>query len=158
MTTAKKQKKVTRASIDAFFQSGTIAVAGVSRKPKKFGHEMFREMRLKGIPVVPINPHADEILGEKCFKDINSLPPEIKTLLILTQKKDTPAVVEQAIGKGIQRIWMQQMSETKEAIEQAEKNNIEVIHGKCIFMFAEPVSSVHKFHRWIYRLFGVMPK
>jgi hypothetical protein len=50
------------------------------------------------------------------------------------------------------------MSEAKNTIKIAEEYQKEIIHRKCIFMFAEPVKGVHKFHRFIMKLFGMFPK
>jgi heterodisulfide reductase subunit B len=50
------------------------------------------------------------------------------------------------------------MSETEETLKIAQENDTEIIHHKCIFMFAEPVSGLHKFHRTINKIIGKMPK
>ena len=58
---------------------------------------------------------------------------------------------------GVKNIWMQQGSESENAIEFCNKNEINVIHGECILMFAEPVKSIHSFHRWVNKLIGKYP-
>jgi hypothetical protein len=50
------------------------------------------------------------------------------------------------------------MSDTKITVEIAQENNISLITNECIFMFAEPVSGIHKFHRAIKKFFGRLPK
>ena len=59
--------------VSRFLSLGKYAVAGVSRDPKKFGHVMFRELRQKGMDVVPINPNADTIDGVKCYSSVSEL-------------------------------------------------------------------------------------
>ena len=87
-----------------------------------------------------------------------SVPGEIENLLIAVPKSQTIDVAKQAKEKGVKRIWIQQMSDTTEALEMVKEAGIELIAKKCIFMFAEPVSGVHKFHRFIAKLFGGLYK
>lgn len=149
---------VTRKEIDNFLESKKLAIAGVSRNKKKFGYHVFRDLTKLGYDVYPINPNADTIDGKKCFNNVSALPAGISSLLILTPKSDTDAVLRDAINKGITNIWVQQMSDTKDTIRIAEEYQKEIIHKKCIYMFAEPVMGVHKFHRAILKLFGMLPK
>ena len=95
--------------IEKFISSTPIAIAGVSRNPKKFGYTAFKELKDKGMNAIPINPFADEIQGVKVFHDVNSLPEDVKSLLILTKKEETADIVKQAKEKGIKQIWIQQI-------------------------------------------------
>ncbi len=149
---------VTKRDIEKFLEPKKLAIAGVSRNPKKFGYQVFRDLKAGGYEVYPVNPNADKINGDKCYKSIKDLPADIKSILILTPKKETDNALREAINKGILNIWVQQMSETKDTIKIAEEYQKEIIHRKCIFMFAEPVAGVHNFHRFILKLFGMLPK
>ncbi len=149
---------VTRAAINQFLQDKKLAIAGVSRNEKKFGYTVFHELKEKGYEVFPINPSADKIDDTPCFKKVSDLPSGINSLLILTPKEKTDEVLREAINKGMQNIWVQQFSETSETIKMAEEFEKEIITRKCIFMFAEPVKGIHKFHRSILKLFGALPK
>lgn len=150
--------KVTKQLIDNFYREKKIAIAGVSRNPKKFGNQVLTELTKKGYEILPINPKASSIDNIKCFPDIESLPADAQSLLILTPKDQTDAVLRSALNKGIKNIWVQQMSETADTIKIAEEYQKEIIHHKCIFMFSEPVAGFHKFHRTLVKLFGSMPK
>jgi uncharacterized protein len=145
-------------SINTFFEGREIGIAGVSRDPKKFGFQVYKFMKEHDYKVYPINPSADSILGDKCYAGIADLPETVKSLLILTKPQNTDKAVEDSVKKGIPNIWIQQMSQTKSAVETAKKNNVNVVTNKCIFMFTEPVGSVHKFHRFMIKLFGRYPK
>ena len=149
---------VTMIEINEFLAEKTIAVAGASRNPKKFGGMVLNELTKKGYNILPVNPNAMEISGISCYHSVLNLPADVKNLYIVTPKSETAGVVAEAIQKGIAKIWIQQKSETEEALEMARKNNIPVISNKCIFMFTEPVESFHKFHRFFARLFGNYPK
>jgi len=132
-------------------------MVGVSRNPKKFGFTAFRELKEKGMNIIPVNPKAEEIHGVKVFPDIKSLPSEVKGLLLMTQKSATAGLVREAKEKGIRNIWIQQMSESQEAISELEGSGINYITGQCILMFYKP-HSVHKFHGSIKKFFGRWPK
>jgi len=144
--------------IKRFLEPKKFAIAGVSRNEKKTGGAFFKELREKGFDIVPINPNADEIQGVKCYNSILDLPEDVKHLHILTKKAETEALVKQAIEKGIKMIWIQQGSHTPEAVEVAKNAGLTLIYKKCIMMFAEPVKSIHGFHRSIVKLFGGYPK
>jgi hypothetical protein len=150
--------KATKASIDRFLSAQKIAIAGVSRDPKKFGFQVFKLFKDRGTEVFPINPEADRIDGTPAFKDVGSLPGNVRHLVILTPKKHTKAVVAEALAKGIDHLWIQQMSDTPEALDLARTKSVTLITGECIYMHAEPVKGIHKFHRGIRRFFGGMPK
>jgi len=150
--------KTTRKDIEKFFEPKKLAIAGASRNPKKFGHGIFKELLDKGYEVIPVNPNATEIAGVKCYHTVSEIPGDVKSLLIVTPKENTDGVLREAINKGIRNIWVQQMSETEETIKIAEEFQVDVIHKKCVYMFAEPVSGFHKFHRTIVRIFGGLPK
>jgi uncharacterized protein len=148
---------VTKKQIDEFISSEPIAMVGVSRNPKKFGFTAFRELKEKGMNIIPVNPKAEEIHGVKVFPDIKSLPSEVKGLLLMTQKSATAGLIREAKEKGIRNIWIQQMSESQEAIRELEGSGINYITGQCILMFYKP-HSVHKFHGSIRKFFGRWPK
>jgi len=150
--------KVTKEQINSFIEGKPIAIAGVSRSPRKFGYQVFNELKKKGYEVIPVNPHAETIDNDLCYKSVDDLPEQVESLLIVTQKNQTDAVLRDAIRKGIKNIWVQQMSETADTIRIAEEYSIELITGKCIFMFAEPVTGFHKFHRTLMKWFGRLPK
>ena len=144
--------------INNFLASKKFTMAGVSRNPKKFGYMVFDHLKQKGYNITPINPNTTEINGVACYSDVLSVPEEIENLLIAVPKSQTADIVNQAKEKGVKRIWIQQMSDTAESMEIAKEAGIEVISKKCIFMFAEPVSGMHKFHRFMAKLFGRLYK
>jgi uncharacterized protein len=143
--------------IEDFVASEPIAVVGVSRNPKKFGYAAFKELKGKGLKVIPVNPSADEILGVKSYPDVTSLPVDVKGVIVLTKKDQTAAIVRETRLKGIKNIWIQQNSDSKEALKELEGSDINYITGECILMYYKP-HSIHKFHRAILKFFGRYPK
>jgi len=143
--------------IEDFIASAPVAMAGVSRNPKKFGQAAFKELKEKGMNIIPINPSANEILGVKVYKDVNSLPAEVNGLIIMTKKDQTAGIVREAKAKGIRNIWIQQHSDSKDAIKELDGSGINYVTGECILMHYKP-NSIHKFHRALSKFFGFFPK
>ena len=143
--------------INEFLDSQPIALVGVSRNPKKFGYTAFKELKEKGMNIIPVNPYATEILGVQAYPDINSLPSEVKGVIIMTKKDQTPGVVKAAREKGIKKIWIQQMADNKEALRELEGSDINYITAECILMHYKP-HSIHKFHASLKKFFGRFPK
>ncbi len=145
-------------NIEQFLAPKKFAIAGVSGNTKKFGYAIFKELRQKGYDICPINPKRKEIDGVKCYKSVSDIPADYDKLFIVTHKSKTDTILQEAAKKGIRQVWVQQTSNTKETKQIAEKNNVDLIEKECIFMFADPVGSIHKFHRAIWKLLGLLPK
>jgi uncharacterized protein len=143
--------------IQDFLAPRKLAFAGASRNPKKFGAVVFSELRQKGFELYPIHPEATEIQGIPCYKSIGDLPDSVELLYVVTPKSATLSVIQDAVKRGFQRIWIQQSSDTPESLALAKENKIPVISGRCMLMFVEPVGSIHKVHRWFSRVFGAYP-
>jgi predicted CoA-binding protein len=148
---------ITQKLINEFLSHQPIAVVGVSRNTKKFGYSCYRDLKIKGFNVVPVNHYLDNIDGEKCFPNLYSIPFQIGAVLIIVKPEQTIGIIKDAFVKGIRYIWMQQGAESEEAIGFCKANDINLISGKCILMFAQPVVSFHKFHRWFVKLIGKFP-
>lgn len=148
---------VTLRQIEEFLGSEPIAMAGVSRNPKKFGFAAFRELKEKGMNVLPVNPNADEIHGAKVYHDIKSLPDNVGGLIVMTNKKQTAGIIREAKEKGIRQIWVQQMAESNEAVKELEGSGINYITKECILMHYKP-HGIHKFHAGIRKFFRRFPR
>jgi predicted CoA-binding protein len=152
-----KKTMTTKKQIDQFLSSSTIAMAGVSRNPKKFGRVAFEELSRKGMNLIPVNPNMDSINGIPCYAGVNQLPEGIDALLIMTKKDQTASVLQEALKKGISNIWIQQSSDTPEAMALLKGREINAITRECILMHYK-ADSFHKFHRNLKRFFGLLPK
>jgi predicted CoA-binding protein len=152
-----KNTMTTLKQIEDFIAAEPVAMVGVSRNPKKFGQTAFKELKDKGLNVIPVNPSASQILGIKAYPNVSSLPPEVKGIIIMTKKEQTAGVVKDARAKGIKNIWIQQMADSKDALKELEGSDINYITGECILMHYKP-HSIHKFHRAINKFFGKFPK
>jgi predicted CoA-binding protein len=147
-----------RQSVDDFFAQKTIAVVGVSRSPNKFANMAFRELRQKGYRVVPVNPNADTVEGERCYHRLADIEPRPDAALIITPQAQTEGVVREAAAAGIRRLWIQQGADSEAALRLAEISGGTVVSGDCVLMFAEPAAFYHRLHRWVWKLLGRLPR
>ncbi len=148
---------VTLKQIEEFIASEPIAMVGVSRNPKKFGFTAFRELKEKGMNIIPVNPYAKEIHQTKVYNDLKTIPAGVKGLIIMTQKSQTADIIKQAKDIGLKQIWIQQSSESKEALDLLKNSDINYITGQCILMYFKP-HSIHKFHAGLKKFFGRYPR
>ena len=119
----------------------TVAVVGLSREPNKPSYEVAAYLKKHGFRIVPVNPFADEILGEKSYKSLLEGPAEVQETIevvdIFRPSKDVPPIVEQVIklraihGKPFV-VWMQLGIVNAEAAEKARKAGLTIVMDKCI--------------------------
>ena len=143
--------------VDGFLAHRRIAVVGVSRTGRGFGHAAWQTLRGKGWDAVPVNPHASEVDGIPCYATLRDLPPgSTEAAVVVTPPQATERVVEDAAAAGIRWLWLQQGSSSEKALRFCSDNQIETVSGECILMHADP-AGLHKFHRWIWNVLGKLP-
>ncbi len=109
-----------------------FAVVGVSKNPEKYGHQVYKDLRDAGYEVYPVNPNAEEILGDKCYPDLKTLPRKPDVVDVVVPPKITEEIVRMCKELGIIRVWMQPGSESEAAIRFCDANGIHVVHGVCV--------------------------
>jgi acetyl coenzyme A synthetase (ADP forming)-like protein len=90
-------------SLEPFFKPKTVAVIGVSRQPRKFGHVIFKNFKdseFKG-KVFPVNPKAEAILGTKAYASVNEIPDEVDLAVIAVPAAVVPSVIDECLSKGV---------------------------------------------------------
>jgi predicted CoA-binding protein len=147
-----------RSIIQKFLSLKTIAVVGVSRNKDKFGNMIFRELRSKGYKVLAVNPNADMVEGERCYPGLGALPEKPDGVVLVIPPQETLNLIHEAAQLGIEYIWLQQGANSLKGEELCKEMNLKFVSGECIFMYLDPVESIHAFHRFFKRLFGKMPK
>ncbi len=120
-----------------------VAVVGLSRDPNKDSYKVADYLKSKGYRIIPVNPSADKILGEKCYKSLLDLPDDIKKLIeivdIFRPSKEVPPIVEQALqlrreyGRPFV-IWTQLGIVNEEAAKMAKEDGMKVIMDKCMMI------------------------
>ncbi len=115
-------------------KKNTFAVVGASRDPKKYGYQVYEDLKKAGYKVYPVNPNAEEILGDKCYPNLENLPIKPDVVDVVVPSKVTEQTVKTCKDHGITKVWMQPGSESESAIKFCEENGIEVVHGVCVMI------------------------
>jgi predicted CoA-binding protein len=110
----------------------TIAVVGLSAKRYRPSYGVAEYMQRAGYRIIPVNPHETEVLGEKCYPDVESVPEPIDIVDIFRRSEFVPEIVEAAIRKGAKAIWMQEGVIHEEAAHRAREAGLEVVMDRCI--------------------------
>jgi len=143
--------------VDDFLTQKKIAVVGVSRKKTKFGNAIYKELKQKGYNVFPVNPHINVFEGDTCYPDLLSLPEKVDSVVINVSPAQTEKVVREAKEAGINKVWLQQGSQSEVAIKYCEENGIDYVSNECILMFAQPSAFIHRAHKWVWGVLGKLP-
>jgi len=121
--------------IARFLAAPAFGVAGASTKREKYGNMVLRCYQQRGKKVFPIHPLEAEIEGLPCVRRVDDLPPEVKSLSVITPPKITEGVVAAAIAHGIENIWMQPGAESPAAVQMCRDHGVNVIaDGSCILV------------------------
>jgi len=111
-----------------------FAVVGASHDPQKYGFQVYRDLKSAGYQVYPINPNANEILGDKCYPSLETLPKKPDVVDVGVSPKVTEHVIETCKRLGITKVWMQPGSESEKAIKFCEENGVQTVHGVCVMI------------------------
>jgi uncharacterized protein len=149
-------------TIDDFLARQRIAMVGVSRDPQHFSAYVFKELLERGYDVIPVNPHANEIYGRKCFARVQDIYPPVEAALLMTAPEATETVVRDCVEAGIEIVWMHRAnghgSVSDKAVQFCQQLGIEVIPGQCPLMFLPRTGTVHRLHGWIRKMTGRYPR
>ena len=107
--------------------SKTIAVVGLSGDPERTSYRVTQYMQQQGYRIIPVNPMVEEVLGEKSYPDLKSVPEPIDMVNVFRRSELVPTVIEDAIEKGVKYIWMQEGVRHPEWAGKAEAAGINVI-------------------------------
>ncbi len=117
---------------DILRTSRTIAVVGLSDNPLRPSHGVSAYMQSQGYRIIPVNPQADEVLGEKAYPSLLDVPEPIDIVDIFRRSEFVPEIVDQAIQLKARAIWMQEGVVHEVAAEKARKAGLFVIMDSCI--------------------------
>ena len=117
---------------DILTSSKTIAVVGLSSRKFRASYGVSQYMQDQGFRIIPVNPNESEVLGEKAYPDLESLPEPVDIVNIFRRSDQVLPIVESAIRIGAKAIWMQEDVVNEEAAEMARKAGLFVIMDRCI--------------------------
>ena len=113
-------------------ETKTIAVVGLSPNPQRPSHDVARYLQQQGYRIIPVNPSVTEVLGEKSYPDLSSIPEHIDVVDIFRRSEDVPPIVEEAIKVKASAVWMQEGVINEEAAKRARRAGLRVVMDKCM--------------------------
>jgi len=111
----------------------TIAIVGISRNRHKDSHYVGRYLQNAGYNIIPVNPVADEILGEKTYSDLVSIPVKIDAVDVFIKPEYVSQVVDQALEINPKAVWLQLGTGTHpDEIEKSKNAGVMMVQNRCI--------------------------
>jgi predicted CoA-binding protein len=110
----------------------TIAVVGLSSRRSRPSYGVSEYMQGAGYRIIPVNPQESEVLGEKAYPDLDSVPVPVDIVDIFRRAEYVPEIVEAAIRIGAKAVWMQEGVVHEEAAERARAAGLTVVMDRCI--------------------------
>jgi uncharacterized protein len=151
----------TRELIDDFLAQKRLALVGVSRDPRDFSRQMFRELTRRGYDMVPVNPNLVNVDGERCFDRVQDILLPVDGVLVMTPPAQSELVVRDCVEAGIRRVWLHRGvgpgAVSRAAVDYCRGRGLSVIEGCCPFMFLPGTPAFHRFHGFILKLTGRYP-
>ncbi|MGM0879482.1 MAG: CoA-binding protein [Bacillota bacterium] len=117
---------------DILQNSTTVAVVGLSDNPERVSYMVSEAMQAKGYTIIPVNPNADTILGQKSYASLKDIPEQVDIVNVFRRSEHTPPVAEEAVAIGAKTLWLQLGIASEEAAEIAVQGGLQVIMDRCI--------------------------
>jgi uncharacterized protein len=111
----------------------TWAVVGCSPDRRRDSHRIARLLQSRGFRVIPVNPNADEVLGERCYASVTEIPAGegVEVVDIFRRADRAGSHVDEAIAIGARAVWMQLGVIDDAAAERALDSGLLVVMNRC---------------------------
>ena len=109
-----------------------MAIVGLSANKERPSYVVGEYLKAHGYKIIPVNPGEKEILGEKSYPDLLSIPEKVDVVDIFRRSEEVPPIVRQAIKIGAKAVWMQEGVVNKEAAAEARQAGLQVVMDKCM--------------------------
>ena len=110
----------------------TIASVGLSSSTEKESYWIVSYLKDQGYRIIPVNPTATEILGEKAYPSLSSIPDRVDVVQVFRKPENVPPVVDEAIKIGAKVVWMQEGIVNEEAAQTAKAAGLQVVMDACM--------------------------
>lgn len=121
-------------TIDTILQLKNWAVVGATDNKEKFGYKIYKCMKDAGYTVYPVNPGVEEIEGDKCYPNLESLPTKPDAVDVVVAPRVGVQIIQQCAQLGINTAWLQPGANGDTVIETAKQLGLDVIHDACIMV------------------------
>jgi uncharacterized protein len=113
-------------------RSRTLAVVGLSAQWYRPSYFAAKYMQDHGYRIVPVNPRYEEVLGQKCYPDLRSIPHPVDLVDCFRKASDIPPLAEDAIAIGAKVLWMQLGIVNEAAAQRAVEAGLDVVMNRCV--------------------------
>ena len=113
-------------------RSRTLAVVGLSAQWYRPSYFAAKYMHDHGYRIIPVNPRYDEVLGEKCYADLRSIPEPVDIVDCFRKSAEIPGIAEDAIAIGAKVLWMQLGIANDEAARRASDAGLDFVMNRCV--------------------------
>lgn len=110
----------------------TVAMVGLSPKPERPSYFVGSYLKSEGYRVIPVNPRATEIFGEKSYPDLLSIPDPVDVVNVFRQPEECVEIARQAVQIGAKTLWLQLRIVNLEAARIAREAGLNVIMDRCM--------------------------
>ncbi|KOR88501.1 CoA-binding protein [Paenibacillus solani] len=117
---------------DLLRNAGNIAVVGLSDRPDRTSYMVSAAMQTRGYRIIPVNPGATEILGEKCYSSLKDIPESVDIVNVFRRSEYCADVAREAAEIGAKVLWLQQGIVSEEAADIAKNAGMIAIMDRCI--------------------------
>lgn len=118
--------------IERLLKMRTIAVVGCSPRHDRPSNRTAAYLMDAGYRVFPVNPNCAEVLGEKCYPDLKSLPEAVEVVNVFRRSSEAGLAVREAIAAGAKGVWLQDGVRDPEAEALAREKGLTVVADDCI--------------------------
>ena len=112
--------------------SRVIAVVGLSPNWNRPSYFAAKYMLEHGYTVIPVNPGASEILGQKCYPDLAAIPFKVDMVDVFRKPEDVMPIADEAIRIGAKCLWLQLGVIDQEAADKAATAGLDVVMDRCV--------------------------
>jgi predicted CoA-binding protein len=120
-----------RSAREVLERSTTIAVVGASRDPFKAGGSVPEGLQRRGFRIIPINPFAEVLFGERVYRSLEDVPEKIDLVDVFRPAADAPEIARQAVAVGAKALWLQEDIRSEEARKIAEAAGLDYVEDEC---------------------------
>src|SRR5262252_8934097 len=127
---------MSRSSTEILEPARTIAVVGASRDPFKAGGSVPAGLQRRGFRIIPINPYADWLFGERVYRSVLDVPEKIDIVDVFRPAEDAPEIARQAAAVGAKALWLQLDIRSEEARRIAVDAGMDYVENECTAVVA----------------------
>ena len=123
----------------------TLAVVGLSNNPGRVSNSGCAYMRQHGYRIIGVNPNYPEVFGEPCHPSLSEMPEEtrneVELVVVFRRPEEVPELLTECADLGLSKAWLQLGVASAEALEIAEKRNLEIVEEQCLMVVHSLYSS-----------------